>query len=99
MSNCNLLMHRCFNFKYRGVKMFLFKLASQLLNLVKKIILHSENINKMQTEFPRSGIPTTFTSYKNLATWLYFLLLSYSQSEFLSLCETFSLSESQAQNN
>ena len=27
----------------------------------------------MQTEFPRSGIRTTFTSYKNLATLLYFL--------------------------
>ena len=92
------------DFKHRGAKMFLLKPVSQLLNFAKKIPLYSENMNKMQTEFwqsgifPRSVIQTRFTSYKNLATRLYFLLLFYPHSKFLTFCETFSLSESQAQN-
>ena len=84
--------------------MFLLKLASQLLNLVKKNLLHSENINKMQIEFSRSGIfrrsgiEIVFIAYKNLATHLYFLLLFYPHSQLLNFCETLSPSESQAQN-
>ena len=80
--------------------MFLLKLVSQLLYLVKKNLLHSEH---MQIEFlqsgifPQSGIQILFTSYKNLATQLYFLPLFYPHSGFLNLCETCSLCESQAQ--
>ena len=84
--------------------MFVLKFVSQLLNLAKEISLHSENINKMQTGFSRSGIllrsgiQTLFTSYKHLATRLYFLFLFYPHRKFLNTCEIFSLSESQAQN-
>ena len=35
--------------------MFLLKLGSELQNLIQKIPLRSENINKIQTAFPRSG--------------------------------------------
>ena len=60
MSNFNLRMRRCFKFYgdfklYGDSKMLLFKLGLELHNLIKKFqtIL---NINKMQTEFPRSRI-------------------------------------------
>ena len=36
--------------------MFLLKLGSELQNLVKKFAVQYENINKLQTEFPQSGI-------------------------------------------
>ena len=36
--------------------MFPLKLGSELQNLVKEIPIHYEDINKIQTEFPRSGI-------------------------------------------
>ena len=44
------------NFKYRDLKMFLLKLGSELQNLIKKIPTNSEDINKIQTAFPRSGM-------------------------------------------
>ena len=36
--------------------MFLLKLGSELQNLVKKFAVRYENINKLQTAFPQSGI-------------------------------------------
>ena len=36
--------------------MFLLKLGSELQNLVKKFAVQYENINKLQTAFPRSGM-------------------------------------------
>ena len=36
--------------------MFLLKLGSELQNLVKKFAVQYENINKLQTGFPRSGM-------------------------------------------
>ena len=36
--------------------MLLLKLGSELKNLIKKIPIRSENINKMQTAFLRSGM-------------------------------------------
>ena len=36
--------------------MFLLKLGSELQNLVKKFAVQYENINKLQTAFPESGI-------------------------------------------
>ena len=36
--------------------MFLLKLGSKLQNLVKKFAVQYENINKLQTAFPRSGM-------------------------------------------
>ena len=36
--------------------MFLLKLGSELQNLVKKFAVRYENINKLQTAFPRSGM-------------------------------------------
>ena len=44
------------NFKYRDIKIFLLKLGSELQNLIKKIPTHSEDTNKIQTAFPRSGM-------------------------------------------
>ena len=49
-------MGRCPDFKYSDVKMFLLKLVSELQNLVKKFAVQYENINKLQTAFPRSGM-------------------------------------------
>ena len=40
--------------------MFLLKLGSELQNLVKKFAVQYENINKLQTAFPRSGMHTYF---------------------------------------
>ena len=36
--------------------MFLLKLRSELQNLFKKFAVQYENINKLQTAFPRNGI-------------------------------------------
>ena len=36
--------------------MFLLKLGSELQNLFKKFAVQYENINKLQTAFPRNGI-------------------------------------------
>ena len=36
--------------------MFILKLGSELQNLVKTFAVQYENINKLQTAFPRSGI-------------------------------------------
>ena len=36
--------------------MFLLKLGSEVQNLVKKSEVQYENINKLQTAFPRSGM-------------------------------------------
>ena len=38
--------------------MLLLKLRSELANSVKKILIHSEDMDKIQTEFPRSGMHT-----------------------------------------
>ena len=44
------------NFKYKSVKILLLQLGSELPNLVEKIPIHSEDMNKMQTEFWRSAM-------------------------------------------
>ena len=59
--------------------MFLLKLGSELQNLVKKILIRYEDINKIWTKFPQSGkFPRSgmhrganscqmFTKYRDLA--------------------------------
>ena len=86
---CTDILH----FKYSGVKMFVLKFVSQLLNLAKEISLHFENINKMQTGFSRSGIllrsgiQTLFTSYKH--TWLradiFYFYFTHTESSWISV--------------
>ena len=53
-------------FKYRGVKMFLFKLVSKPLNLIKKILLHSETFCKT-VSFSEGQAQNKYSDYLNLS--------------------------------
>ena len=44
------------DFRHKYVKMFLLNIWSEYQNLVKKFQAFFEDINNMQTEFPRSGM-------------------------------------------
>ena len=58
MNNFNLCICGCgdvSNLKYTSVKMLLLRLGLGLPSLVKKIPIHSEEMGKIQTQFPRSG--------------------------------------------
>ena len=61
--------------------MFPLKLGSELQNLVKKIPIRYEDINKIQTEFPRSGMRRCHASC--VRTHLHYLFPCFEQYIFL----------------
>ena len=56
MSNCNLHMRRCFKLLIYGSQNVSILTWIRAENLNWKIPTCSEDINKMETEFPRNGI-------------------------------------------
>ena len=60
MSNCNLRMCRCFKFYIKGSQNVSIETWINSAKFNLKIPIHSEDINKIQTEFPRSGIHIPF---------------------------------------
>ena len=61
------------DFKYMDVKMFLLKFRSELQNLVRSPVSY-QDINKIQTEFPRNGIHRGFVGKKAVVSFRLFVI-------------------------